>query len=608
MVTEDDARRAAVSLAEPKAPVPASATPRERDAEADEATAPATATPDPPASPPGPSRWIGWAAIVLGTVPILIVGVRAAARGWTPTGDDAYSAVRAHDVFSSNVPLLATWSSASEYTGHQINHPGALHFDLLAIPVRLLGHGPGTAIGMALVNAVAVALVGWLMARRFGPPGAVLAMAAATLLTWSMGSEMLYDPWSQHAPLLPFLLFLVAVWCVVAGDVVALPIMVVAGSYALQTHLSYTILVPGLTAFALVGLAALCLHQRRNDPEGWATARPRTVRWLAIAALTWLVVTLQPLIEQFTADGEGNLTALVRSRGAEVPTPTIGDAVRALGGTIVLPPAWLPPSYRSPSFHTDGTGRPTWLAATALAAVAVALVVLGRRAWRRGSVAVTAGLATAGAVLALGLVSIAEAPVRWGLVPTYLRWMWPAGMVVWLALGVAVVDEVRARRPATDQRPRVPLAPALGLALTLVAAAATLPTVDNGSGSPAWTVDALDQIDDDVLAAVGDEPGVLVEMTVGLGVGATGPALFATLQDAGVPFYVDEVALVRQLGTARAFQPGDATVRLTVRSGRGAEAGPGERLVAESVPRVPGSIGSPPPDDRVIKVYVSALP
>ena len=65
---------------------------------------------------------------------------------------------------------------------------------------------------------------------------------------------MLYDPWSQYAPLLPFALFVVAVWCAVAGDLVALPIMVVAGSYALQTHLSYSLLVPGLAGFALVAV------------------------------------------------------------------------------------------------------------------------------------------------------------------------------------------------------------------------------------------------------------------------------------------------------------------------------------------------------------------
>jgi hypothetical protein len=88
---------------------------------------------------------------------------------------------------------------------------------------------------------------------------------------------------------------------------------------------------------------------------------------------------------------------------------------------------------------------------------------------------------------------------------------------------------------------------AVGLAATVVAAAATVPTVDNGTAASPWTVDAIHQVDDDVVAAVDGESGVLVEMGGHLVVSASGPALFGVLQDAGVPFYVDDVALVRQL-------------------------------------------------------------
>jgi hypothetical protein len=147
----------------------------------------------------------------------------------------------------------------------------------------------------------------------------------------------------------------------------------------------------------------------------------------------------------------------------------------------------------------------------------------------------------------------------------------------------------------------------VGLAVTAVAAVATLPTVDNGAASPPWTVEAIDEIAGDVVAAVEDEPGVLVEMGGHIAVGATAPALFGSLQEAGVPFYVDEVALVRQLGGDRAYRPGDATVRLTIRGGRSAEAAPGERLVAEAAPRANAHIREPGREDRVVKVYLSRL-
>jgi hypothetical protein len=543
------------------------------------------------------------AAIALGVLPILVAGIRGALRGWTPTGDNSYSAVRAWDVFTSHTPLLGTWSSASSFTGHQINHPGALQFDLLAVPVRLLGHGAGTAVGLALVNAIAVALLGWLVTRRLGVAAGALAMAASALLSWSMGSEMLYDPWSQHAPLIPFTLFLVAVWCVVAGDLVALPVLVVAGNYVIQTHLSYTLLMPGMTIFALAGLAFGYLHQRRTDPAGWKAGRGSLVRWLLITAVTQVVVSAQPVFEQLTAEGEGNMTALIRSRHAEAPTPSFGAAIRALGGTVAIPPAWMPPSFGSPSFRLDGSGLPTWLAAAGLVALVVVMAVLGWRALRRGSRAVVAGLLTSEVALALGLVTIVKAPIRWGMAPTYLRWLWPLGMVIWLTIAVALLDEVVSRRSApvasgdkgdasegraedgrnsTRRTPRWAAVP--GLALTGVAALAALPTVDNGSGSPRWSVEAVHDIDDDVRAAVEDEPGVLVDLGSHIAVGATAPALFGVLQDAGVPFYVSDPNLVRQLGEDRAFAPGDATIRLSARAGSGDEARPDERLIAESVP------------------------
>jgi hypothetical protein len=542
-------------------------------------------------------------AIALGVLPVLVAGIRGALRGWTPTGDNSYSAVRAWDVFTPHTPLLGTWSSASSFTGHQINHPGALHFDLLAVPVRLLGHGAGTAVGLAVVNAVAVALLGWLVTRRLGVAAGALAMAASALLSWSMGSEMLYDPWSQHAPLIPFTLFLVAVWCVVAGDLVALPVMVVAGNYVIQTHLSYTLLMPGMMIFGLAGLAFGYLHQRRTDPAAWQAGRLSLVRWLLIAAATEVVVSAQPVFEQFTAEGEGNLTALVRSRHAEAPTPSFGGAIRALGGTVAVPPAWMPPSFGSPSFRLDGTGLPTWLAATGLVTLVAVMAVLAWRARQRGARAVVAGLLTSEVALGLGLVTIVKAPIRWGVAPTYLRWLWPLGMVIWLTIAVALLDEVVSRRSArssatadagdttspvasrASDSPRTPRWAAVpGLALACVAAFAALPTVDNGSGSPRWSVEAVHDIDDDVRAAVEDEPAVLVELGSHIAVGATAPALFGVLQDAGVPFYVSNPDLIRQLGEDRAFEPGDATIRLSARAGITDEPRPDERLIAESVP------------------------
>jgi hypothetical protein len=529
-------------------------------------------------------------ATVAAVLPILVAGVRGALRGWVPVGDDAYSAVRAWDVFSTHPPLLATWSSASMYTGHQINHPGPLQFDVLAIPVQLFGHGAGTAIGMALTNALAVAGIAWLASRRFGAAGTAWAMAFTAVLCWSMGSEMLYEPWSQFAPLLPFALFLVAVWGSASGDLVALPVMVAAGSYSFQTHLSYSVLVPGMAAFAVAVVVVMAWRETEK--------RRSTVRWLAITAGVGLVLWSQPIVEQFTADGEGNVAGLVRSSRADLPMPTTSMSLRAFGSTLAVPPFWLPPSYGEPAFGFADQGAPLWQAVGGLVILTALLGLFGWRAYRRGSVVVAAGSATALVALALGAVTTIRMPIYYGFIAaTYARFMWPMGMVVWLALALAVGDELRSRFSTASWWSSQRLA-VMGAGLAVVAGIATLPTVDHGAVGPPWTIDAFDALDDDV-ATAGEEAGsVLVDIQTVEGSLHMGPTVFSILQDAGVPFYVEDPALVRQLGEDRRFEPGKADARLTVRAGPDATDAPdGAHRVAQWRPD----------EERQVIVYLAPL-
>jgi hypothetical protein len=545
---------------------------------------------------PGRDSVAAVAAIALAVLPFVVAVVRGIRRGWQPTGDDAYTAVRAWDLFSDKPPVLGTWSSASTYVGRQINHPGPLHFDLLAIPVRLLGHATGTALGTALVNAASVALAGWLMRRRMGNAGAAMAMGFFALLAWSMGSEMLYEPWSQYAPLWPFALFVVAVWCVVAGDVVALPVMVVAGSVALQTHLSYALLVPGLAALAVGTCVVHVLVRRRRDPDGWPALRRRALRWGLVTLATFLLTWAQPLAENFAGDGEGNLYALAGASDVPTPEPPLDISLRVVGGTLALPPAWFPPSYESPAFHFSGSGPSVLLCTAALLALAAALGWLGWRARARGARAVAAGCATGLVGLGLALASATKAPARFGLTPNYFRWLWPLGMVVWLALALGLVDEVRHRMDRRAERAVATNGTARprrrwgtlgwtmpGLVLTTVAAAMALPTVDNGVSTPAWADEGATAIDHQVVAAVRERGGgpVLVDLDNHVSVMRIGPPVFYALQAAGEDFVVRDPALVRQLGTARRYDPGEAAWRVVVKGGENAAPDAGEELVAE---------------------------
>src|SRR5258708_17482938 len=165
-------------------------------------------------------------SIVVAVVPVAFATARAIHNGWLPTGDNALFAVRARDLFTHHLPLLGSWSSASVSAGPQLNPPGPLYFDLLAVPASVVQSGAGVAFGVALVNALCIVGTAVFAYRRGGALLGTIAMAATASLCWTIGSELLFEPWGPHAVLLPLLFFLVLVWALTAGGLLALPFAV----------------------------------------------------------------------------------------------------------------------------------------------------------------------------------------------------------------------------------------------------------------------------------------------------------------------------------------------------------------------------------------------
>ena len=254
-----------------------------------------------------PPAWLIVAAMT--TAVVVFSTIRGLVRGFEPIGDNALIELRAWDVFTSDRPLLGTWSSASVATGLDVNHPGPLLFDYFALPVRLLGGRFGLAFGAAALNLGAL----WasvLVARRIGGAATALATAvAAAVLTWAMGSELLFDTWQPNILVLPFFCFLVLMWAVWCGHAGALPWAVLVGSLCVQAHLSYLFLVPALLAGGVVALIV------RDGRQTWSRHRRPLVIAVAVGVVAWA----QPLWEQFTSSGEGNLSRLLDSSGTEAP-------------------------------------------------------------------------------------------------------------------------------------------------------------------------------------------------------------------------------------------------------------------------------------------------
>lgn len=387
--------------------------------------------------------------------------------GYVPLDDNAVVETRSRDVFSGRVPLLGMVSSASQ-SGESVHHPGPLLFDLLAVPVRVLPHGAGVALGAALINIASVVTMAWCSRRAIGGGGACIVMATAAVLMWSLGSEALFEVWPPVVTLLPMCLALVSAWGWASGrDELAIP-AVIAISFVVQTHGSYVLIGPAL----LVAAAACRYACRRTDA---VRRRP-----LALAFCLGMLVWLQPLVDQFLRSH--NMSAIV-ARASSDGDQTLGVAngVRAAAMVLIRPPWWTRTGVDTAlenggGFTNDDGARvfdPDWLtfpvAALGIGVIVVGLLGCAALGRRRGDQVVIAGAVIGVVAVVVAVASLARLPVdAFGFTAHKARWLWPIGAYL---TAFVFVTLLRLEVPRSSRQAVVSVGLAGGVAL-----AATLPT------------------------------------------------------------------------------------------------------------------------------------
>jgi hypothetical protein len=528
--------------------------------------------------------WLFLGSVVAAIIPVAVATTRAIQTGWIPIGDHALFAIRARDLFSyTHLPLIGTWSSASLTVGTEVNHPGPLYFDLLAVPARLSGGGAGVAFGVALINSLCIAGIAWFGYRRGGPLVGTAAMAATAALSWTMGSVLLFEPWNPHATMLPFLFFLVLVWSMTSGDLLAVPFAAGVGSLVMQTHLSYAAIVPLLGAWGVVGLVVSLRGERRRDPGAWPERRTRALRFGVAGAGVAVVCWLQPVIEQFTSDGSGNLSRLVDS--ARSSSKAIGQSfgTRVVASVVSLPPWWSRPSMRE-QFNAD------W-EAPSLGVAVISLVVLGALlagcAWdarRRRDRVSSWAIATAIVGVLVALVTAGRGPVTiFGLVTGHtFRWLWPLSVFVFLAIALTL-----GRRFARDASASIRSASLVGVfaLITLALTALNLPHSDQGSAAvhQEYAKSAAKNLARHMGSLEDEGPLLIDDVFAGSFANPYSASIVEELQRRGIPFVAANPGLVRQFGPARQYDGHNAKAALLFRQGDAAfEAPPGSRGAARA--------------------------
>ncbi len=392
------------------------------------------------------------------SLPVIASTIHAVGVGVVPAGDRAIIALRADEVLSSHPPLVGQYSASSVVAGAVTHSPGPMLYWLLALPAHY-GSPSGPAVLIGLVNTLCVLGSVALARRRGGAPLMFAAAIALVLLSRSWSPETLHDIWNPAAGLFPFTLVLFLSWSLACGEYRLLALTAVAGSFAVQSELTFLLPTVAAVGIGLLGLLAglAAPRLRRGTPRGEGHAqRPGRVWPWALAGLLALAVCWSaPVIDQIR-HSPGNLTLLARAARASEPKQGLAVGWHAVVRAVGIPPWWLTspsgPFARQAQVHAEPTAL-----ATVSAAVLLALLVLVLFAGAlRGAGEIAYGAAI-GLALCLALGAVAgETPIRPSVADSLGYTMWwgsQAGMWVWLMLMLAGMRPLRRALRAPAEGP-----------------------------------------------------------------------------------------------------------------------------------------------------------
>ncbi|HKA85552.1 MAG TPA: hypothetical protein VKD21_16895 [Acidimicrobiales bacterium] len=419
-------------------------------------------------------RWyVAGAALVALAVPFVVAAVTLRRPHWYPVLDLTMTELRLRDVGTRHTPLIGLPGRIGPSLMEQGSHPGPLSFYLLAPVYRVLGSSSWAMLAGAITLNVGALAASLAIAARRGGTRLVIAVAALlALLCLGYGLTALTQPWNPYLPLLWWVVFLLAVWSVVCGDVVMLPVAVAAGSLCAQTHVPYLGLAVGLGAVAVVAAVREWLRATPGSSE-----RRRVTRWGMAAGAVGVLLWIPPLVDQ-AANDPGNLRALYN----HLATPSGPDEPAGVGRGLELAVHHLDlvgligdvradGTLLQASGDTDGSLVP----GVALLVIWIAAALLARRLERPALVRLHL---VVGASLVLGVASMSRILGKeWYYL---MLWAWATTALLLLAVGWTALAALArfGARPAMPRRPHTAATAGLAGVLAVASVALTVEAVD----------------------------------------------------------------------------------------------------------------------------------
>jgi hypothetical protein len=375
-------------------------------------------------------RWSAGLASVA-VLPLVVAAVRVltAFSGYAASSDNAANELTVRDV-GHHLVLLGPFSR------HGWSHPGPAFAYLMAVPYRIFGSDSAAMLaGALLVNGIAIATA-VILARRWGGRGLAVAVTLGmALLTVTLPSDFLADPWNPYVTVLPFGAFLMLIWSSTCGDRWAVPVACGVGTFCVQTHIGYT--APVVAALAWAVWRAV---RDRNRPRARGDGT-RGLGMLGIGAIVLAVMWLPPIYEQL-AHSPGNLSETFDYfSGARQPPQGLRNGLRVISAQFTVAPDWLSGLRGVSPF----SGEPAAMHQNPVPILLLAFVGAGVVAHRRRYLALRALIVVLAITIAVGVVAAAQ--IIGAMAEYRLRWLWVVAV-----LAIAGTLAVALRR-ATERWP-----------------------------------------------------------------------------------------------------------------------------------------------------------
>jgi hypothetical protein len=239
------------------------------------------------------------ALVALLAAPLVIALIALRNPTWHPIWDLALTEMGLRDVGTIHTRLTGMAASRVGTISDPGSHPGPLGFYMMFPAYRAFGSTPwAMQVAAVSVHVAAIATILCLLWRRRRLELLLVTVAILAVLLRASGPDALTQAWNAYLPMLWWVVFLVAVWRVVCGDVQVLPVAVFAGSFCVQNNASYVVIVTGLTAVAITSMSVAVYRQRRDRRYV-----VRATKWTLVALGVGAAVWIPPMIDQFIGDG-----------------------------------------------------------------------------------------------------------------------------------------------------------------------------------------------------------------------------------------------------------------------------------------------------------------